>query len=49
MLQQFARMNTAYPEYHVTLNIPWHMCVKLEGPSIDRAWEAIGNLFSGEP
>lgn len=48
LLKQFAWARKAYPQYHVTLYILWHLCVKPEGPSVDRAWEAVDSLFSGE-
>ncbi|KAH8746777.1 fungal-specific transcription factor domain-containing protein [Diaporthe sp. PMI_573] len=30
-----------YPQYHMLLHILWHLCVKPEGPGVERAWNAI--------
>ncbi|EXJ96413.1 hypothetical protein A1O1_01539 [Capronia coronata CBS 617.96] len=48
LLTQFAWAKKAYPQYHVTMYILWHLCVKPEGPIVDRAWQAVDTLFSGE-
>ncbi|EXJ79034.1 hypothetical protein A1O3_08535 [Capronia epimyces CBS 606.96] len=48
LLMQFAWAKKAYPQYHVTMYVLWHLCVKPEGPSVDRAWQAVEVLFSGE-
>lgn len=48
LLKQFAWARKAYPQYHVTMYILGHLCVKPEGPSVDRAWEAIETLFRRE-
>ncbi|KPM46532.1 hypothetical protein AK830_g115 [Neonectria ditissima] len=48
LLAQFAWVRKAYPQYHVTMYVLWHLCLKPEGPNIDRAWEAVESLFSGE-
>lgn len=48
LLKQFAWARKAYPQYHVTMYILWHLCVRPEGPSVDRAWEAVETLFSRE-
>lgn len=48
LLKQFAWARKAYPQYHITTYILWHLCVKPEGPNVDRAWEAINALFSPE-
>ncbi|ORY10280.1 fungal-specific transcription factor domain-domain-containing protein [Clohesyomyces aquaticus] len=39
---------TAYPQYHVTMYMLWHLCVRPEGPNVQRAWEAIEVLFARE-
>ncbi|KAK1996581.1 fungal-specific transcription factor domain-containing protein [Colletotrichum falcatum] len=31
----------AFPQYHMMLYLLWHLCVRPEGPSVDRAWRAI--------
>ena len=48
LLKQFAWARKAYPQYHVTMYVLWHLCVKPEGPSIDKAWETVDTLFSYE-
>lgn len=47
-LTQFAWARKAYPQYHVVMYILWHLCVKPEGPSIGRAWNAIETVFACE-
>lgn len=46
LLKQFAWVKKAFPQYHVTLYILWHLCVNPEGPSIGRAWEVVNAFFS---
>ncbi|KAJ9144717.1 Fungal-specific transcription factor domain-containing protein [Pleurostoma richardsiae] len=41
LLEQFAWARKAYPQYHVTMYVLWHLCVKPEGPSVERAWRAV--------
>ena len=48
LLRQFAWVRKAYPQYHVTMYVLWHLCVKPEGPSVERAWETVESLFSSE-
>ena len=48
LLKQFMWVRKAFPQYHVTMYILMHLCVKPEGPSIERAWAAVENLFSRE-
>ena len=48
MLAQFAWIKRAYPQYHVTMYILWHLSVKPEGPNVERAWEAAEMLFRDE-
>lgn len=48
MLKPFTWARKAYPQYHVTMYILLHLCVKPEGPSIERAWAAVETLFSRE-
>jgi len=47
-LKQYAWARKAYPQYHVTMYILWHLCVKPKGPSVDRAWQTVDTLFSTE-
>ncbi|KIX04841.1 uncharacterized protein Z518_05712 [Rhinocladiella mackenziei CBS 650.93] len=44
LLKQFAWARKAYPQYHVMMYILWHLCIKPEGPNIERAWEAVETL-----
>lgn len=48
LLSQFAWTRRAYPQYHVTMYVLLHLCVKPEGPSIDRAWKAVDSFFEDE-
>ena len=48
LLKQYAWARKAYPQYHVAMYVLWHLCVKPEGPSVDRAWRAMESLFSHE-
>lgn len=48
LLQKFAWARKAYPQYHVTMYVMWYLCVKPEGPSIERAWQAVETVFSHE-
>jgi hypothetical protein len=45
LLKQFARARKAYPQYYVTMYVLQHLCVKPEGPNVDRAWEAVEISF----
>jgi hypothetical protein len=45
LLKQFAWARKAYPQYYVTMYVLQHLCVKPEGPSVDRAWEAVEIVF----
>lgn len=31
----------SYPQYHMLLYALWHLCVKPEGPSVERAWRTV--------
>ena len=48
LLKQFAWIRKAYPQYHVTMYVLWHLCVKPDGPSVDKAWETVESLFSSQ-
>ncbi|KAF2105997.1 hypothetical protein BDV96DRAFT_508566 [Lophiotrema nucula] len=48
MLKQFAWARKMYPQYHVAMYILWHLCVKPEGPNVERAWDAVNILFAAE-
>lgn len=48
LLNQFAWTRRAYPQYHVTMYVLLHLCVKPEGPAVDRAWKAVDNFFEDE-
>ena len=48
LLKQFAWIRKAYPQYHVTMYVLWHLCVKPDGPSVEKAWETVESLFSSQ-
>jgi hypothetical protein len=48
LLSQFAWARKAYPQYHVTMYVLWHLCLKPDDPRSDEAWEAMEYLFSNE-
>lgn len=48
LLNQFAWTRRAYPQYHVTMYVLLHLCVKPEGPGIDKAWKAVDSFFEDE-
>ncbi|KAF2259935.1 hypothetical protein CC78DRAFT_524049 [Lojkania enalia] len=48
LLKQYAWARKVYPQYHVTMYVLWHLCVRPEGPNVDRAWQAIETLFSDD-
>ena len=48
LLKQFAWVRKAYPQYYITMYVLWHLCVKPEGPSVEKAWETVESLFSSE-
>jgi len=45
MLRPYSWSWRANPEYHVTMYLLWHLCVRPDGPNVDRAWSAISLLF----
>ena len=47
-LRQFVWVNRAYPQYHVTTYILWHLCLNPRGPCVERAWAAVDAIFSNE-
>lgn len=48
LLKQFSWVKRAFPQYHVTMYVLWHLSVKPEGPNIDRAWKTTETMFSPE-
>jgi hypothetical protein len=48
LLKQFSWVRKAFPQYHVTMYVLWHLSVKPEGPNIDRAWTTTKTMFSPE-
>lgn len=48
MLRQFVWVSRAFPQYHVTMYVLWHLCIRPEGPIVERAWAAIDAVFSSE-
>ncbi|KAJ3940630.1 uncharacterized protein N0V96_009639 [Colletotrichum fioriniae] len=45
LLRQYRWSMRAYPQYHMLLYVLWHLCVRPEGPSVDRAWKAVDDSF----
>ncbi|TIC91163.1 Bikaverin cluster transcription factor bik5 [Colletotrichum higginsianum] len=41
LLRPYRWSMRAYPPYHMLLYVLWHLCVKPEGPSVDKAWRAV--------
>lgn len=48
LLQQFAWAQKGYPQYHVLMYVMWHLSIDPDGPSVDRAWRAVEEVFSQE-
>ncbi|KAK6367947.1 hypothetical protein LTS17_010100 [Exophiala oligosperma] len=48
LLKPYGWAKKAYPQYHVTMYVLWHLCIKPDGPSTGRAWRAVDTLFSTE-
>lgn len=48
LLSRFAWTRSAYPQYHVTMYVLLHLCLKPEGPSVERAWKAVDSFFDDE-
>lgn len=48
LLKKYAWASKIYPQYTITIYVLWHLCVRPEGPNVDRAWQAIETLFSGD-
>ncbi|KAK1976457.1 fungal-specific transcription factor domain-containing protein [Colletotrichum cereale] len=46
LLQPFRWSMGAFPQYHMLLYLLWHLCVKPEGPSVERAWAAINESLA---
>lgn len=48
LLSQFSWTIRAYPQYHIVMYVLLHLCVRPEGPCVDRAWNAMEIFFSDE-
>jgi hypothetical protein len=48
MLKQFVWIKRAFPQYHFTIYVLWHLCVKPTGPHVARAWRAVDAFFADE-
>ncbi len=46
LLKQSTWASRAYPQVQVSMYVLWHLCVRPEGPNVDRAWEVIQTMFS---
>ncbi|KAF4495133.1 hypothetical protein FAGAP_8747 [Fusarium agapanthi] len=47
-LAQFAWARKVHPQYHVALYVLWYLCLKPQGPHVERAWRAIDSIFEQE-
>ncbi|KAF6814217.1 fungal specific transcription factor [Colletotrichum musicola] len=41
LLRPYLWSMRSYPQYHMLLYALWHLCVKPEGPSVERAWRTV--------
>lgn len=48
LLRQFSWTKRAYPQYHVTMYVLLHLCVKPECDQSERAWAAVNTFFADE-
>lgn len=48
MMKSYSWVARGYPQYHLTLYILWHLCVKPEGPHTEKAWAAVDNVHEKE-
>lgn len=49
MLKPYWWLWRADPEYHVVMYLLWHLCVRPEGPNVDRAWGVVDLFFKMDP
>lgn len=48
LLTHFRWTRKAFPQYNTTLYVLLHLCLKPEGPNVERAWEAVESFFADE-
>ncbi|PSR93681.1 hypothetical protein BD289DRAFT_428665 [Coniella lustricola] len=48
LLTQFRWTRRAFPQYNITLYVLLHLCLKPEGPNVERAWKAVDSFFADE-
>ena len=50
MLRQFVWVGAgrSHGNPHVRCYVLWHLCIRPEGPTVERAWAAIDAVFSSE-
>lgn len=48
MLRQFSWTMKAYPQYHIMMYVLLHLCLRPEGPNVDRAWRSVNSFFADE-
>lgn len=41
LLRPFMWTTRAYPQYALLMFVLWHLCVRPEGPSVERAWKTV--------
>ncbi|KAI8175708.1 C6 transcription factor asaR [Colletotrichum sp. SAR 10_75] len=45
LLRPFRWLTLAYPQYHLTLYVLSHLCARLDGPHVDRAWIVVEEMM----
>ena len=45
VLRQYVWAGKAYPQYYVTMYVLWYLCVKPQGPGVERAWAVVDAIF----
>lgn len=48
LLRQFSWTKRAYPQFHVTMYVLLHLCVKPDCTQVERAWAAVEAFFADE-
>jgi len=46
LLKQFVWLSKAYPQYHVMTYVLWHLCIRPDGPNVEKAWQAVETFFA---
>lgn len=48
LLRPFMWAAKAYPQYNLLMYVLWHLCVRPEGPTVDRAWQVVNAVFESQ-